>query len=443
MRQDPVTIDKIAVRGFKSIGDEQAIALRPLTLLAGANSSGKSSMMQPLLLMKQTLEAQYDPPSAFRLDGPNVCFTRTDQILTRAGAESSANEFGIKMEMSNGTRVEEVFNQGERLGFDVASVTLSDAKGNVTRMTPDMSHDEIMNTLPARSMELIESFRKIYKTTNTEHKLSINRNRCFLYYAAQTSEGISPSPLLYGPLFQPSVYIYLYAQLKRMIHLPGFRGQPHRTYPFTSSNADSPVGTFENYVASIIVNWQKNRDELSDNLNSALEEIGLISKIQAQMVDDTQIELQVGLHEADHLFNIADVGFGVSQSLPVIVALIAAEPGQIVYLEEPEIHLHPLAQRKMARLIANAGKRGVIVVAETHSALLLKEIQTLVAGKELPQEKVLLHWFQLDDKGHTKVSSTELDEDGAFGDWPVDFDEIELRAENDYLDAVEKRHAYA
>ena len=69
--------------------------------------------------------------------------------------------------------------------------------------------------------------------------------------------------------------------------------------------------------------------------------------------------------------NIADVGFGVSQVLPVLVALRAADRGRLVYLEEPEIDLHPRAQTKLADILADAAKRGVRVVAETHSTLLL------------------------------------------------------------------------
>ena len=59
--ETPPAITSLSISGFKSIVDEQTIAIRPLTLLAGANSCGKSSMMQPLLLLKQTLEAPYDP----------------------------------------------------------------------------------------------------------------------------------------------------------------------------------------------------------------------------------------------------------------------------------------------------------------------------------------------------------------------------------------------
>ena len=73
---------QISVCGYKSIARRQSIDIRPLTILAGANSSGKSSMVQPLLLLKQTLEASYDP-GPLLLDGPNVRFTSGDQFLSR------------------------------------------------------------------------------------------------------------------------------------------------------------------------------------------------------------------------------------------------------------------------------------------------------------------------------------------------------------------------
>ena len=73
-------ITRITVGSFKSINQEQSIEIRPLTILAGANSSGKSSIMQPLLLLTQTLEASYDP-GALLLSGPNVRFTLADPTL--------------------------------------------------------------------------------------------------------------------------------------------------------------------------------------------------------------------------------------------------------------------------------------------------------------------------------------------------------------------------
>ena len=86
MADQPQSITKISVAGFKSIV-KGSIEIRPLTILAGANSSGKSSIMQPMLLMKQTLDATYDP-GPLLLNGPHVLFTEYEQLLHRAGKES-------------------------------------------------------------------------------------------------------------------------------------------------------------------------------------------------------------------------------------------------------------------------------------------------------------------------------------------------------------------
>src|SRR5437764_14409677 len=99
--QNTEGITRITVSGFKSINQEQVIEVRPLTLLAGANSSGKSSMMQPLLLLKQTLEASYDP-GPLLLDGPNLRFRSAVEFLAWDRRQTSQLEvsFGLGELMS-------------------------------------------------------------------------------------------------------------------------------------------------------------------------------------------------------------------------------------------------------------------------------------------------------------------------------------------------------
>lgn len=169
----------------------------------------------------------------------------------------------------------------------------------------------------------------------------------------------------------------------------------------------------------------------------------MASHIVAMPITEVQVELRIARllqsdgDGEDDLVNISDAGFGVSQTLPVLVALLAAKPGQIVYIEQPETHLHPRAQVRLAEVLAEAAKRGVRVIAETHSSLLLQGVQTLVAKGELPPDLVKLHWFVRNEKdGSTKVHSADLDEEGAYGEWPIDFDAVELRSAGDYLDAV-------
>src|SRR6516164_4991876 len=105
---EPPAIAEIQVAGFKSISDEQSIEIRPLTILAGANSSGKSSIMQPLLLLKQTLEAPYDA-GPLLLNGPNVKFTAAAQLLSRIGKRYASEMFQVGMRLSNGDQFRTTF----------------------------------------------------------------------------------------------------------------------------------------------------------------------------------------------------------------------------------------------------------------------------------------------------------------------------------------------
>jgi predicted ATPase len=230
-----------------------------------------------------------------------------------------------------------------------------------------------------------------------------------------------------------------------MLHLPGLRGNPQRTYPIIplGPNFTNFSGTFENYTASVIHYWQKNKQqEKLDRLNQDLTRLGLTNKIVARQLTSAHVELLVNRllrnqDGAEDLVNIVDVGFGVSQAVPIVVALHMAEPGQLVYIEQPEIHLHPRAQTVLAEVLADAALQGKHIVIETHSDLILSGIQTRVAEGKLPPELVKLHWFEQLADGFTKITSADLDEAGAFGDWPEDFHKVILAAENRYLDAAE------
>ena len=233
-------------------------------------------------------------------------------------------------------------------------------------------------------------------------------------------------------------------QIQEIIHIAGLRGNPARSYPTTAIGPRFP-GTFDNYVASLIAHWSESDSQKLQGLNEDLEALGLTWKVEAKSLNDAQVELRVGrLQKAKRgggkdLVNIADVGFGVSQTLPVVVALRAGNPGQLVYIEQPEIHLHPRAQVAMAKVLANAAARGVQVVVETHSSLLLLAVQTLVAQGTLDSKLVKLNWFIRDDEGATHIHAAELDEAGRFGDWPEDFADVALEAEDRYLTAAERR----
>ena len=431
-KEDISGITKIAVKGFKSIAEECEIDIRPLTILAGANSSGKSSIMQPLLMLKQTLEAPYDPGTLL-INGPNVQFTEVSQFLSTSIGKKNTNRFkiGISTSISNHPHsVEITFKKGLD-GIEIVEMTSKGKSAEDPPVFPDH-----LTLLPNMSSGDIKELAEQYMIFRIAGINSVKRSRCFLRLASQDDSKTVNLDTTVKLISDPE------SNILETIHLHGLRDTPEHIYGQTSTGPRYP-GAFEDYAASVIHKWQENKDERLITVTNALYTLELTGKVSTEKIGDVGIEVHVGrlpharTDETD-MVNIANVGIGVSQVLPVVVALIAAEPGQLVYIEQPELHLHPRAQVALAQVLADAAKRGVRVVAETHSSLLLLGIQTLVAEGKLSPELVKLHWFSRNEDGITEVDSVDLDEAGTYGEWPVDFDQVDLAAEDRYLNAIDK-----
>lgn len=425
-------IKTITIKGYKSISEEQSIDIKPLTILAGANSSGKSSFIQPLLLMKQTLEASYDA-GPLLLNGANINFTSMEQFLSKT-ENGQFDTFHVGIEADERKiqvyyKKEDDFITIEKMDFEDFSVRTS---GRSYLTVNKVSLNRNMKSEEAYSLSYLGEAENVF----------VARQKCFLtlvstsVFYENNPESVSDS---YDYVAKPIDY-----NIRKIIHLSGIRGNPSRNYPVTGIGNDNLFsGNFENYVASIIHNWKKeNNIEKLNSLKEDLDILGINKEVDTNKINDAQIEIKVSRSKnsnKEDLVNISDVGLGVSQALPILVALNVAKENQIVYIEQPELHLHPKAQVNMAKVLAKASKRGVKVVIETHSSLLLLAIQTLVAKNELDKSLVKLHWFTQDKSGNTRVSSADLDENGAFGEWPEDFGQVELHAESNYLDAIESK----
>jgi len=431
-RDDRDRIRAISVRGFKCFAAESRIEIRPLTILAGANSSGKSSIMQPLLLMKQTLEATYDP-GALLLSGPNVKQTAFEQLVSRPPNDRGSRTFSVSIDTTGGMSHRITFTADAHGTIDIADETIDMGSRNI-RLTVDRSGSDLHEDHTALISHDLP--RPVQYQTPPGFRLAIRRDRCFLTFVVEPEDGDGPV------MAAPSHSVLIAQELRELIHVPGLRGNPERVHAKTTSDPAFP-GTFDRYVATVLADWQSVDDPRLRLLEAMLADLGLTREISARRLNDTQLELLVGrLPETDSdgtdLVSIADVGFGVSEVLPVLVALLVAQNGQLVYIEQPELHLHPRAQYRLAQVMAETAKRGVRLVVETHSALLLLQVRTLMAKGRLERESVRLHWFSRDaDDGTASIQSADLDESGAFGDWPEDFGTVELSAEGAYLDAVE------
>src|SRR5437868_2342488 len=138
----PGASTEIEVAGFKSISDEQSLEIRSLTILAGATSSSMARMMQPLLLVKQTLEAGFNPSSLW-LSGPNVKATSADQLLSRTGKRLSSNTFQLGMRTNGGDHCRTTFRKEHKTGFRIEEMEIGEKVETTRSVWPGMSKADI------------------------------------------------------------------------------------------------------------------------------------------------------------------------------------------------------------------------------------------------------------------------------------------------------------
>jgi hypothetical protein len=290
-------ITRIAVEGFKSIAKRQEIEIRPLTILAGANSSGKSSIMQPLLMLKQTLEATYDPGPLLISDG-HLNFASTDQFLSKTTGNRSPQKLTIGIAVEGAEF--QVVLQKRDAGMQLLEQRAERGDG-VSTLRPNMSGSEIAFELGLPELQKLQN-------------LSVVRNRFFL--AIESLE-----------MPRASVAEWVTPVVRNILHVPSLRGTRSRVYK-TAAVEGTFQGPFDTYAASVIFLWQSQNNPSYEALIGDLKMLGLAKNLLAKKLNDRDLQLLVNRAESPNdLIDIADVGLGVSQVLPVLVALRLAEFG--------------------------------------------------------------------------------------------------------------------
>ena len=394
------------------------------------------------------------------LNGPNVRFTDFSQLVSRHSSSDDKLTLTAGLQTPRSSiclqyvKIPDNKSRHDIHSMLYATMSSTNEEKKFT-LLPEQPCPELAEFLLSKVSVVIKDKKAWLEAKQSYIKEArVTRSRCFL--------DLSPFIFDFGIIDDFNFFV------QGVIHLPGLRGEPERNYrrgaipravrrryyprDFYPSSPLSFSGYFMPYVASLVLDWKQHNDDKIQILNKSLASMSLNSDIVAEELDDASIELKIsrlpvsdtrqakiikkknGISK-DHV-NIADVGLGVSQALPIIVALLAASEGQIVYIEQPELHLHPRAQIGLAKILVDAANRGVRVVAETHSSLLLLAIQTLVANGTISPDIVRLHWFQLDVNGSASIDTAKLDSKGRYGDWPEDFGDMDLRAQDAYLRAT-------
>jgi AAA ATPase domain/Protein of unknown function (DUF3696) len=233
--------------------------------------------------------------------------------------------------------------------------------------------------------------------------------------------------------FLSKLELALENQLDSIFYLGPLREFPKRDYHWASSRPKDVGPRGDQVIAAILAAMaagetrnliRKGRlKPFQEIIALWLKELGLIHDFKVVEIakGSNRWLAKVKVHATGTEVLLTDVGFGISQVLPVVTLLQYVPQGSTVILEQPEIHLHPLAQANLADVIINAAtQRNVQVILESHSEHLLLRLQRRIAEEQVKTEDVKLYFCEAPN-GASALRPLELDLFGSITNWPHQF----------------------
>jgi predicted ATPase len=357
-------IRQLHIENFKGFA-ELTLDFASLTLLSGLNGTGKSSIIQTLLLLRQSWLQGMLQEQRLALNGDLV------QIGTaRDALYSYAEEDNIRFRIRA--------SQGDEASWTFAYDRDSDVLRDPTAAPPSLTHF-------------------------SEHSLFSEQ---FQYLCAERT----------GPrtAFATSDYVV------RQQHQLGTKGEYTAHFLSVFGSSLAPL--------EAVIHPQAKQGDLTSQVEAWLGDISPGTKLSLTphtSLDLVQLQYQftTGSELTDY-YRSTNVGFGLTYALPIVVAVLAARPGALLLIENPEAHLHPRGQRRMGELLAAAASAGVQIVAETHSDHALNGVRLSVQSGKLEPDSVAIHFFsRTEEHGQTRLvkASPAVDRNGRISDWPDGF----------------------
>jgi hypothetical protein len=412
-------ITGLQAKNFKSWRQTGALRLAPLTGFFGPNNSGKSSLLQIFPMLKQTVESS---------DRARVLQT---------GDEEAPVHLGTFSDIIHGHQPDATLEIS--LSWDLPSPLIINSPTNqeIPLYTiPKLSFTTLLRRESGRPT--VEHF--FYEFDG--HRFSMHRRRGEETGTAEQYELIAgdyqlkpihPSPQwLPAPVkcygFPPEAMGYFkntgflpefqlaFEQVFLAVHYLGpVRSYPQRIYWW---GGDKPADAGWDGYAAIPALLASHSQE---PVEKSMRELGLVETLKVKDVAPGVYQCYVKTGNDTTEVLLPDVGFGVSQLLPVLVNCSMLAKGSTLVLEHPEMHLHPFAQAALADVLINAVTTGKLqIIIESHSEHLLRRLQRRIAEETLSSEQVALYVCRLED-GSSKIEALDIDPYGGIRNWPKDF----------------------
>lgn len=360
---------EIHLSSFKCF-DILNLPLGPLTLLTGINGGGKSSVMQALVLLSQTFGNQ-EWGKSLLLEGAELALGNVADVLN----QNSARRDMVLGITADEQKVKWAFKAEDRraLSIELERVEIDDVPVPLGQAMRWLMPNEYAVESPV---------------------VQALRNLCWI-----TAERTGPRELL----------------------------------PLRVADGHRRVGHHGEFAAGLLY-WRAEDDvslalRLPDTPPTLFHQVrGYMQRffpgcdLRVSPIDGVSaISLRLRSDSRSDFQRPQNVGFGLTQLFPIIVSLLAARAGDVLLIENPEVHLHPRAQQAIGMLLADVAASGVQVMLETHSDHVLNGVRLAVKKRRLPAKDVRVHFFTHQPGRAVVPDSPIMDADGRLDSWPEGF----------------------
>jgi predicted ATPase len=432
----------LRIQNFKAWRDTGPIRLAPLTVIFGANSAGKSSLGHLLLALQQTARST-DRKRALHLGDPDSLIdlgTFEDCLYGHDQAKTMSFELG--WQLPRALEVKDPLPPGKRYQGQSMRLSVELAAGKAAQ--PEVR--AIDYELKAEESTVLDvAFRR-----GADRKLSLSSSRFDFKMADGRKWPLDDPEKFYrvsdvttarfkNAGFMSDLALAAESMLDSLSYLGPLRSHPRRIYQW-SGDTPSSVGQMGELTIAAILAAQNDGRQLNRGPHKAkrgfaefiagwLKDLGVIHDFSVRPVAEGRKEYEVliktGSKSPD--VKITDVGFGVSQVLPALVQAFYCPPHSTVWMEQPEIHLHPQVQSELADVFISATQsrqdgeeRHVQLIVESHSEHFLNRLQRRVAEGVLHPEQVAIYFCRRSSAG-AELEPLQLNMFGDIENWPPNF----------------------